>query len=238
LVLIALALFSALIFLGCQNELYTGLAEEEANLILAALLSRDIEAKKVAVGKSGYSITVDSEDVIRSLELLKARGLPRPAFVNLGKVFTGQGMISTPLEERSRLSYALAEELSDTFSRLDGVVAARVHVVLAERDVSGAINTPASAAVVIRYLPDSPVVNLTAKIKEVSGKSIPDLSDDKVAVMLVPARPEVILAQKEDEHPYNIIFYPLAIILPAAAAIVILRLLGYKLAKKKEDGDS
>jgi type III secretion protein J len=87
----------------------------------------------------------------------------------------------------------LSQELSETFSRIDGVLTARVHVVLAARDQTGAISNPASAAVFLRHLPDSPVVNLSPKIKEISSKSVPGLSEEAVSVMLVPVRIDVVL---------------------------------------------
>ena len=116
----------------------------------------------------------------------------------MGEVFSGQGMISTPVEEQARLAYALSQELAETFSRIDGVLTARVHVVLAARDQTGAISTSPSAAVFLRHLPDSPAVNLPPKIKELSSKSVPGLSEEAVSVMLVPVRIDVVLPTNPD----------------------------------------
>ncbi|MDR1546859.1 MAG: type III secretion inner membrane ring lipoprotein SctJ [Deltaproteobacteria bacterium] len=189
---------AALLLSGCRSELYTGLGEEEANRMLVLLLANDFQADKVNLGKNGFALTVDERHVAAALELLSANGYPRDKHENLGQIFSGQGMISTPVEEQSRLAYALSQELAETFSRVDGVLTARVHVVLEARDQSGAVSSPASAAVVLRHLPDSPAVNLTAKIKEVSSKSVPGLAEERVSVMLVPARVEVILPSVSD----------------------------------------
>jgi type III secretion protein J len=178
---------------GCQVEIYSGLQEDEANRMLVVLLARDFDAAKLDKGKAGFALSVERRQMAAALELLSANGLPRTRHVSLGGVFTGQGMISTPIEEQARMAYALSQELSETFSRLDGVLTARVHVVLAARDQTGALSTPATAAVFLRHLPDSPAVNLTPKIKEITSKSVPGLSEDAVSVMLVPVRLDVYL---------------------------------------------
>jgi type III secretion protein J len=191
------ALLASLALAGCQTELYSGLSEDEANQMLVLLLSQDFDAVKVNAGKAGFSLTVDEKQTTQALELLSANGHPKTRHQSMGGVFSGQGMISTPVEEQARLSYALSQELSETFSKIDGVLTARVHVVLATRDQSGTVSSPASAAVVLRHLPDSPVVNLTPKIKEVSSKSVPGLSENGVSVMLVPVRIDVVLPQEQ-----------------------------------------
>ena len=47
------------------------------------------------------------------------------------------------------------------------------------------------AAVFLRHTPDSPVVNLVAKIRELTSKAVPDLDYERVSVMLVPVREQV-----------------------------------------------
>jgi type III secretion protein J len=193
-----LALLALPLLAGCQAELYSGLAEDEANRMLVLLLAQDFDAAKVNQGKAGFALTVDKSQRTTALELLTANGYPRATHASMGRVFSGQGMISTPVEEQARMSYALSQELSETFSRIDGVLTARVHVVLAARDQSGTVSSPATAAVVLRHLPDSPVVNLTAKIREVSAKSVPGLSENDVSVMLVPVRIDVVLPRASE----------------------------------------
>jgi type III secretion protein J len=186
-----LALLASLLA-GCQLELYSGLDEEEANKMLMILLAQDFDAAKVDKGKNGFALTVEKKQTVMALELLSANGHPRTKHESMGSVFSGQGMISTPVEEQSRLAYALSQELSETFSKIDGVLTARVHVVLTARDQSGNVSSPATAAVLIRHLPDSPVMNLTPKIKEISSKSVPGLSENSVSIMLIPVRIDMV----------------------------------------------
>lgn len=185
-------LLSLLLLLsGCKVEMYSGLSEDQANQMLSTLLRRGIEAEKQAAGKNGYTLLVDDDQLVRALQVLKENSLPREAFKNLGEVFAGDGMISSTSEVQARMSYALSQELADTLSRIDGVLTARVHVVLGGTDQAIDTRTLPSAAVFLRHTPDSPVVNLVAKIRELTSKAVPDLDYERVSVMLVPVREQV-----------------------------------------------
>ncbi|MDR1111004.1 MAG: type III secretion inner membrane ring lipoprotein SctJ [Deltaproteobacteria bacterium] len=185
---------AALVFLtACQVEVYGGLNETEANLMLATLLERGVGTEKKSMGKNGFTVLVDEKDLVRSLEILRTNGLPQERYKTLGDVFSGQGMISSPVEEQARLSFAISQELADTFSKIDGVITARVHVVLGQHDqVSGQTNKP-SAAIFLRHNQDSQVENMVAKIKEICATAVPGLEYEKVSVMLVPVRDDVLI---------------------------------------------
>jgi type III secretion protein J len=202
---------------GCRQELYSGLKEEEANLMLAALLENSLPAEKTAQGKAGFSILVDKDDLVRSLNLLKSYGLPRENFQNLGQVFSGQGMIASPTEEQARLAFATSQELAETFSRIDGVLTARAHVVLARHDAATGQTTPSSAAVFIRHVPDSPVVDLQGKIKEICAQSVPGLDYEKVSVMLVPVRPSLVWPEDRRSRGRDSLFWVVFTGLPILA---------------------
>ena len=101
--------------------------------MLAALINAGMDAQKIA-GKEGMvGLSVPASQVGRALDLLRAQGLPRERFAGMGEVFKKEGLISSPLEERARYLYALSQELGATLTKIDGVITARVHVVLPER---------------------------------------------------------------------------------------------------------
>ena len=176
---------------GCNVDIYQGLTESQANTMLATLLKHGIRAEKTSAGKTGFILSVDEQQLIQALELLKENSLPREDFKSLGTVFTGQGMIASPTEEQARLAYALSQELANTFSRIDGVLTSRVHVVLSATDQASDTRTPPSAAVFLRHTPESQVVNLVPKIRELTANAVPGLAFDHVTVMLVPMREAV-----------------------------------------------
>src|SRR5215472_9545023 len=131
---------------ACKVELYSNLTEQEANEILAALLSRGVDAEKVPGREQTSTVNVEKSQLAQAIDILKTEGLPREKLASMGEVFQKQGLVSSPLEERVRLIYALSQELSTTLGHIDGVVTARVHVVLSEGDGEGP-STPSSAAV-------------------------------------------------------------------------------------------
>lgn len=199
--LLVLLLPLLLLLAACKTEIYTGLEEEEANAMLSALLKRGISTEKIAVGKIGYAIAVEEAQVVRALQVLKENSLPRDKFANLGTVFSGGGMISSAAEEQARMTWALSQELSNTFSRIDGVLTARVHVVLGVNDPLNNVKLPPSATVFLRHTPDSIVTTLVTDIRKAAAGAVAGLAYDNVTVMLVPVRESVTLPQVPPPPP-------------------------------------
>lgn len=180
------ALTTALVLAGCKADLYTKLQEREANEMLALLLNHGIDAGRVAAKDGTSTIQVEQKQLAVAIDLLKAEGYPRQTFKNLGEVFKGSGLIASPTEERARYVYALSEELSRTISDIDGVLSARIHVVLPKNDLLRQDTTPSSASVFIRHDSRAQLNALLPQIKMLVANSIEGLSYDKVAVVFVP----------------------------------------------------
>jgi type III secretion protein J len=187
---VLLALCAALAGCGGSVELVAQISEAQANEVLAALMPRGIAAEKVA-GKEGLvSVQVPQDKVAQAIEILQSEGLPHAQHASMGEVFKKDGLISSPLEERARLVYALSQELAATISKIDGVVDAEVHVVLPERGGFGEQGNPSSAAVFIKYEDTMPVDNVVPQIRRLVANSISGLSYDHVSVVLVPTAPQ------------------------------------------------
>ncbi|WP_427183912.1 type III secretion system inner membrane ring lipoprotein SctJ [Bordetella bronchialis] len=174
---------------GCTGrvELFSSTTDSEANEILAMLLQSGIPAEKVAK-KSGVTLSVAESDVARALSILRQHGLPRERFEGMGKIFQKEGMISSPLEERARYIYALSQELENTLTKMDGVLIARVHVVLPDQDAVKVAKTAASAAVFIKHQPGYNLEVLKPQIRTLVAHAIPELHEDGVSVVLVTAQ--------------------------------------------------
>ena len=82
--------------------------------------------------------------------------------------------------------FALSQELSRTVSEIDGVLSARVHLVLPENDPLRQQLVPSSASVFIRHRSDAAVGNLVPQVKMLVANGVAGLSYDKVSVILVP----------------------------------------------------
>jgi type III secretion protein J len=166
-------------------ELLSSVSESEANEALAALLDGGVKASKIA-GKEGMvSLDVAQNDVSKAIGILRVEGLPRERYAKMGEIFRKEGLISSPLEERARYIWALSQEISSTLSQIDGVVKARVHVVLPERSAGGDPSLPSSAAVFIKHKTGVNLEDSVAQIKRLVANSIPGLSGEKVSVILI-----------------------------------------------------
>lgn len=187
-------LLFCLLATGCNStSLYSGLGEKEANVMLSVLLEQGFKAEKISSGKKGFAITVGRDEVVGALRVLESENLPRKKFESLGTVFSSEGLISSPLQEKARFAYALSQELSETCSSIDGVLTARVHVVLEEAKEMGEKPVPASAAVLIRYVSSFDIESSVVRIRKLVAQSVPGLSYDNVSVALFPIREAVSL---------------------------------------------
>lgn len=196
-----LFLSSALMLTGCGEkvELHRNISEQEANEVIAELANKQIRAQKIP-GKDGVAVRVNASDISRAVRTLDAAGLPRLARSTLGDVFRKEGVISTPLEERARYIYALSQELESTLSNIDGVIVARVHVVLPERVAPGEPVQPASASVFIKHDPRLEPDKINPRVRRMVASSIPGMSSAidntaKLTVVFVPAT-----AYKEEQQ--------------------------------------
>src|SRR5690349_15729267 len=117
------ALLLALAGCGAQ-DLYTQLDEQQANEMVAVLRGAGLDAEKEAREGQAFAVTASRADFARAITVLRANGYPRDSFDSLGHVFKKDGFVSSPLEERARLTHALSQEIANTLSHIDGVVVA------------------------------------------------------------------------------------------------------------------
>lgn len=187
-----IAILVASIFLlqacGSRTALFTGLAQDEANEIYAVIVKAGIPADK-KIEKQGITITVPENLASDAVKILQAQGLPRDKRSTIGEVFKREGMISSPLEERARYLHALSQEIEKTLLTIDGVLTARVHIVLPERTVPGEPLAPSSAAVLVKYENGTEFPAYVGRVRELVFKSIPGISGDPQTMVTVAAVP-------------------------------------------------
>lgn len=172
---------------GCgSQELYSQLSERQANEMVALLRASGIDADK-QVQEGRFSVVAPRSDFAEAVRLLNAQGYPRENFDSMGKVFKREGFVSSPLEERARLMHAMSQEISNTLASIDGVVAARVHLVVPERHPLMDKPQPAAASVFIKHRPDKDLSGQVTQIKALVVNSLEGLSYDNVTVALFPA---------------------------------------------------
>ena len=174
----------ALLASGCDKEarLNSNLDETQANLIVAALLDAGISCHKTAGDEGTWNVEVAESRFADAANLLDRKGLPRRAYNGVGEVFKKSGMVSSPSEERIRFMDALAQDLARTISGIDGVLDARVHIVLPENDPFARNALPSSAAVAVRARWDADVTEHIPAIKNLVKNGIEGLAFEKISV--------------------------------------------------------
>ena len=178
----------ALLLAACgEQELYSQLSERQANEMVAVLQSSGIPAQKQ--GQEGrFAVLTDASRFPDAVRALNAQGLPRESFDSMGKVFKKEGFVSSPLEERARLQHAMSQEIANTLASIDGVITARVHLVVPEKHPLMDKVQPAAAAVFIKHRPDRDLAAQTTAIKALVVNSIEGLAYDNVTVALFAAQ--------------------------------------------------
>ena len=181
---IALIALGGVLLAGCDKEvaLHSQLEERQANLVMAALLDGGISCHKTPGDEGMWNVMIPESRFAEAANLLERKGLPRRAYQGVSEVFKKTGMVSSPSEERIRFMDALAQDLSRTISGIDGVVDARVHVVLPENDPFAKNTLPSSAAVAIRSRWDADITDLVPSIKNLVKNSIEGLKYEKISV--------------------------------------------------------
>lgn len=165
-----------------QQVVFQQVGEAAANEMVAALRRAGIDARKQPKD-AAYAVTAPDGDFARAVQILQAQGLPRAEFDSLGTVFKREGFVSTPLEERARLVHALSQELSHTVSSIDGVLLARVTLVMPDKHPLSDKAVPSSAAVLIKHRAGLDMEALVPKVKALVVNSVEGLSYEGVSVV-------------------------------------------------------
>ncbi len=184
-----LLLLAMMLLAACsKQELHGGLAESQANDMVAVLQNAGIDAEKTAGEKEKFTVSVNNADFARAVDVLKANGLPREDYATLGTVFQKGTYNSSQTEEHMRVIFAREQELTNTISQIDGVVEARVHLNLPEKETLGEEPQPASASVFVKYRPGYDLSTKTGQIKTLVQNSVAGLNPDSISVMMERSR--------------------------------------------------
>lgn len=186
---------AVLLLTGCrETALYTDLKQDEANQIVALLQTAGISATITEdVRGQSASVSVDPARATEAIGILARAGLPKQKTGSLRDILPKDTWMATPLEERARLGYGLSQELKSTLTSIPGIVDARVHLALAEKNALGETTADASASVLVRY--DNQIMggDFQENIKTLVGNSVAGLSYERVTVTMVPYESESTL---------------------------------------------
>jgi type III secretion protein J len=174
--------FCLLFLTACQTEVYRGLSQRDANEMVAALVRGGVNAKREQVDANSYRITVEETQLATAVDILKRSGLPKENYASLGEIFPGQGLVVSPYEQRVRMMYAQNQEIAKTISSINGVVSARVHVVIPDLDLRGVPMNKPSASVIVHHRAGLDVGELSSRIRMLVATGVQGLNFRDVTV--------------------------------------------------------
>lgn len=174
--------------LGCSAAIEHGLEEPAANEVVTSLERAGIAASKSRDdgNSDAFVVVVSKADVVRSMELLQSLGLPRGRRAGFGEVYKQGSLLPTPTEERAKYLQALSGEIVRTLETVDGVVSARVHLVLPEADplaMDGKPKVAAQAALLIKTRSSHSLPIAESEVRKLVAASVTGL--DPAAVVVV-----------------------------------------------------
>jgi type III secretion protein J len=234
----------ALVLVGCANrEVATGLGEQDAQEIVVVLKENGLDAAAVrsagADRNAAPSWTVNirggSQNVVLAWRILQANGLPRQKVKGLEEVFSSTGMIPTASEEKARLLMALSGELSRTLKSVQGVVDARVQIVLPDNSplLDRSQWSPPTSSVLIKYQ-GSQTPLTPDEVKNLVARGIEGLQADNVAVVFKRTEPFRMPTKSPTWYLSDqyIVFAALGLMVLASLGSIILMLRGRRLRAK------
>lgn len=124
------------------------------------------------------------------MELMSTLGLPRTQRSGLAEMYGQASLVPSPTEERARFVEALGNDIERTLESIEGVVSARVHLVLAESDPLSADSkprVPAQAAVLLKTRAGMKIGLEELHIQKLVAGSVAGLQPTAVAVVSTPA---------------------------------------------------
>ncbi|MDQ0326307.1 flagellar M-ring protein FliF [Rhodopseudomonas julia] len=162
-----------------REILYSGLSREDVGQIGSVLKDSGIGFD---VAPDGTSVLVGHADTARARMLLAEKGLPQSTHSGY-ELFNELGSfgLTSFMQDVTRVR-ALEGELARTIQTMDGIKAARVHIVLPDRASFRRDQQKASASVVIRTrLPDD--TTAANAIRHLVAASLPGMDTNAVTVL-------------------------------------------------------
>jgi type III secretion protein J len=180
-----------LVLLGasaCRERIQHGLDERQANELQTVLVERGLDARKVPEQgkKPTWAIEVADAQSSDAVRILAELGLPRAAAETGCDVFGGSGLVRSPLEEQVCRVRGMERELEKTLQTVDGVLLARVHLVVPPPPRPGQAPSPSKASAMLRTEPGNAerVRKSADTLRALIAGGVEGLSPDAVSLLV------------------------------------------------------
>lgn len=180
-----LVLLLALVLAGCRVELYGNLSENDANQMLALLLSNKISAEKKIDKANGFSLAVDEDDFVKAIEVLRQNGYPRKDFRSVEELFPSGQLVTSPAQEAEKIKFLQQQSLEKMLTDMEGVINANVVIGRIENQDSRS-NTTArqTVSVLIKHTPEVNVKSFAFQIKNLIRNGMPGTRDEDLSLFI------------------------------------------------------
>ena len=186
----------ALMAVGCSSRIQHGLDEKAANELQTVLLAQGIKAEKTLEPgkKPTWAITVPDAEAEAAVQLLATLGLPKTKARGFADMKSS--LVPTPMEQQVQYLELLAGELEQTLEATEGVLSARVHIVIAATPRAGQAQAPSRASALWKVRPGmaARVKAVREDLRQLIAGGVQGLSAEDVAlvvdeVVLPPSQP-------------------------------------------------
>ncbi|MCX7875655.1 MAG: flagellar basal-body MS-ring/collar protein FliF [Melioribacteraceae bacterium] len=197
-VVTTLALLALLIFVlnePTYSTLYSNLSQEDAAKVVEYLSGQKIMYK---LDDNGQTIKVQREKVYELRLALASKGIPSSGVIGY-EIFDKSTMGMSEFMQKLNYKRALEGELARTIQQQDGVLAARVHIVIPQKSLFKEEEKLPTASVVLKLRNNStpPKENIEAIVNLLTG-SVEGLQASKVSIIDTKGR---ILNTESDDGP-------------------------------------
>nr|WP_277988623.1 flagellar basal-body MS-ring/collar protein FliF [Salipiger bermudensis] len=169
--------------------LYRDLSPAEAGRMVESLEQAGIRSR---TDMAGTAVSVPGEDMARARMLLAGAGLPNDGTPGWEIFDEASGLGMNTFMQRVNRARAMEGELARSIQTIDGVEAARVHLVLPEREPFSRERPRPSASVIVRGSRQVGMRQARA-IRSLVASAVPDLAPAQVTVL--SATGETILSE-------------------------------------------
>ncbi|MCE0503875.1 flagellar M-ring protein FliF [Roseivivax sp. GX 12232] len=169
------------VFAPSFRPLYGDLEPAAASRIVSSLEQAGF---KVELDSTGRVVRVPEEDLARARMALADQGLPAQGSPGWELFDEASGLGMNSFMQRVNRLRALEGELTRSIRTIEGVEAARVHLVLPEREAFSSTRPEASASVIIQSRAGYEVSRRQAlAIRALVASAVPDMAAGKVTVL-------------------------------------------------------
>jgi type III secretion protein J len=203
---------SLLVVQACSVPVSSNLSEKDATEIVVVLSAFGIDGSKSSSDGKTWAVNVPRNEQTAAAQTLLGNGLPRTELPGVADLMKKDSLVSSPSTERTKVFYLLGNELAKSLSDIDGVVSARVHVVVPERDPFRDKPRASSASVLVKHTLLVKPNDLEVPIKNFVSRGIEGLSAENVSVTFIAARaPWANVPRAASDNMYSMVIAAVAI---------------------------